>query len=97
LSAPGGYDLLVIGGRVIDPSQNLDTIVDIGIRSGRIVEIRKDLPRDKASQQINASGKIVTPGLIDLHAHTYPQASAIGLPADELVPFTATMYLCKCW
>jgi dihydroorotase len=90
LSAPGGYDLLVTGARVIDPSQNLDAIVDIGIRNGRVVDIRADLPKDKASQQINASGKIITPGLVDLHAHTYPQASAIGLPADELVPFTAT-------
>ena len=90
LSAPGGYDLLVTGARVIDPSQNLDSIMDIGIRNGRIVDLQRDLPRDKAAQQINASGKIITPGLIDLHAHTYPQASAIGLPADELVPFTAT-------
>ena len=90
LSAPGGYDLLVTGARVIDPSQNLDSIMDIGIRNGRIVDIQKNLPRDKAAQQINASGKIVTPGLVDLHAHTYPQASAIGLPADELAPFTAT-------
>ena len=90
LSAPGGYDLLVTGARVIDPSQNLDSIMDIGIRNGRIVDIQKNLPRDKAAQQINASGKILTPGLVDLHAHTYPQASAIGLPADELAPFTAT-------
>jgi len=90
LSTPGGYDLLVTGARVIDPSQNLDSIMDIGIRNGRIVDIQKNLPRDKAAQQINASGKIVTPGLVDLHAHTYPQASAIGLPADELAPFTAT-------
>ncbi len=90
LSAPGGYDLLVTGARVIDPSQNLDAVMDIGIRNGRIVDIQKDLPKDKAAQQINASGKIITPGLVDLHAHTYPQASAIGLPADELVPFTAT-------
>jgi dihydroorotase len=90
LSAPGGYDLLVTGARVIDPSQNLDSIMDIGIRNGRIVDIQKTLPRDKAAQLINASGKILTPGLVDLHAHTYPQASAIGLPADELVPFTAT-------
>lgn len=90
LSAPGGYDLLITGARVIDPSQNLDAVMDIGVRSGRIVEIQKNLPRDKAAQQINAVGKIITPGLVDLHAHTYPQASAIGLPADELVPFTAT-------
>lgn len=49
LSAPGGYDLLVTGARVIDPSQNLDSIMDIGIRNGRIVDIQKNLPRDKAA------------------------------------------------
>ena len=37
-----------------------------------------------------ASGKLVTPGLVDLHSHVYPYGSAIGIPADEMVPFQAT-------
>lgn len=44
----------------------------------------------RAAQVLDARGKLVVPGLIDLHAHVYPQGSAIGLPADELVPYTAT-------
>ena len=42
---------------------------------------------------LNASGKLVTPGLIDLHAHVFPYGSAIGIPADELVPFQGTTTL----
>jgi dihydroorotase len=84
-----GYDLIITGGRVIDPSQKFDQIADIGIRNQKIVEIKPQLTK-KSAQTINASGKIITPGLIDLHAHCYPQASAIGLPADELVYLTGT-------
>jgi len=84
-----GYDLIITGGRIIDPSQKLDQIADIGIRNQKIVEIKPQLTK-KSAQTINASGKIITPGLIDLHAHCYPQASAIGLPADELVYLTGT-------
>ena len=84
-----GYDLIITGGRIIDPSQKFDQIADIGIRNQKIVEIKPQLTK-KSAQTINASGKIITPGLIDLHAHCYPQASAIGLPADELVYLTGT-------
>ena len=90
LAKPGGFDLLITGARVIDPAQNLATVADIAIRNGRVAQIGQNLPRDKAAQQIDASGKLITPGLVDLHAHVYPQGSAIGLPADELAQFTAT-------
>jgi len=89
LGPTDGYDLIITGGRVIDPSQKFDQIADIGIRNQKIVEIKPQLAK-KSAQTINASGKIITPGLIDLHAHCYPQASAIGLPADELVYLTGT-------
>ncbi len=84
------YDLLVRGGRVIDPSQGLSDERDIAVHHGRIVEVASNLPAFSARQVIDATGKLVTPGLVDLHAHVYPQGSALGLPADELVPFTAT-------
>ncbi len=48
------------------------------------------IPADKAKAVIAATGKLVLPGLVDLHVHVYPQATAAGLPPDELVPFTAT-------
>jgi dihydroorotase len=48
------------------------------------------IPAEQARQVLSARGKLVCPGLVDLHAHVFPQASGLGLPADELVPFTGT-------
>src|SRR5207344_2808369 len=84
------FDLVIHGGEVVDPSQALRARRDVGIRWGRIAAIETGIPSDHAAQSIDASGKLVLPGLVDLHAHVYPQASALGLPADELVPYTAT-------
>ena len=87
------FDLVVKGGDVLDPSQNLRARRDIGIRFGVVEAIEPDIPADKALRVLSASGKIVTPGLIDLHAHVFPYGSGIGIPADELVPFQATTTL----
>src|SRR5262245_172063 len=84
------YDLVIKGGEVLDPSRKLRGVRDIGIRSAVIVAVEADIPEKLAVQTIDARGKLVTPGLIDLHAHVYPLGSAIGLPADELAPQTAT-------
>ena len=84
------FDLVIRGGEVIDPGQALRARRDIGIRWGRVAAVEASIPADRSAQSIDASGKLVVPGLIDLHAHVYPQASALGLPADELVPYTAT-------
>jgi dihydroorotase len=88
--ADNRFDLVIRGGEVIDPSQALRARRDVGVRWGRIAAIDGNIPNDRAAQSIDASGKLVLPGLVDLHAHVYPQASALGLPADELVPYTAT-------
>ena len=84
------FDLVIKGADVLDPSQNLRGKRDIGIRNAMIALVGADIPVAQASQVLDAGGRLVTPGLIDLHAHVFPQGSAIGLPADELVPFTAT-------
>lgn len=83
------FDLLLAGGRVLDPSQGLDRRLDIGIRWGKIMQVASSLPREKARHVLDVGGKLVTPGLIDLHAHVYPLGSALGIPADELAPYTA--------
>src|SRR5581483_5431098 len=84
------YDLVIKGGDVLDPSQNLRGRRDIGIRFGLIEALEANIPVEKAVNVLDVSGKLVTPGLIDLHTHVYPYGSAIGIPADELVPFQCT-------
>jgi dihydroorotase len=62
------YDLIIKGGRVIDPSIGLDAVRDVGIAGGSIVAVDANLAGD-ATQTIDARGKIVAPGLIDIHTH----------------------------
>lgn len=89
-AADNKLDLLIRRGEVIDPSQSLRGRHDIGIRWGRIVRVERVIPAEAAHYIIDADGKFVTPGLVDLHTHVYPLGSALGLPADELAPYTAT-------
>ncbi|MHC1947708.1 amidohydrolase/deacetylase family metallohydrolase [Bradyrhizobium sp. UFLA06-06] len=84
------FDLVIKNGDVIDPSQSLRGKRDIGIRWGIIEAIEDEIPAARAAKTIDASGKVVMPGLVDLHCHVYPYGSAIGIPADELVQFQGT-------
>jgi dihydroorotase len=79
------FDLVIKGGDVLDPSQSLRGKRDIGIRFGKIEAVKADIPAARALRVLNADGKLVTPGLVDLHCHVYPYGSALGIPADELV------------
>jgi len=82
------YDLVIANGDVLDPSQKLRGKRDIGIKHGQIAAIESSIPAARAVQRIDAAGKLVTPGLVDLHTHLVPHLG-IGLPADELVGITA--------
>ena len=84
------FDLVIKGGTVVDPSQNLNARRDIGIRFGVVEAIDADIPVARANRVLNVAGKTVVPGLIDLHAHTFAYGSPIAIPADELVPFQGT-------
>jgi dihydroorotase len=65
------FDLLLTGGRVIDPSQSLDGVADVGIRDGRIAEVGPNLDAAGCRDLRNLGGQYVCPGLIDLHGHWY--------------------------
>ncbi|WJR80245.1 amidohydrolase/deacetylase family metallohydrolase [Bradyrhizobium sp. NP1] len=84
------FDLVIKGGEVIDPSQSLRGKRDVGIRWGVVESLDQSIPAERALKTIDASGKLVMPGLVDLHCHVYPYGSAIGIPADELVQFQGT-------
>jgi len=82
------YDVVIANGEVLDPSQKLRGKRDIGIKHGQIAAIETSIPAARAVQRIDVAGKLVTPGLVDLHTHLVPHLG-IGLPADELVGITA--------
>ena len=64
-------DVLLKGGHVIDPKNNIDTNMDIGIADGKIAQVAADIPAGNARQVIDVSGMYVTPGLIDMHVHVF--------------------------
>src|SRR2546425_8090204 len=79
------YDLLIAGGRVVDPSQNLSAERDVAILHGRIASLAPNIPRNQARQVFEARGKIVTPGLIDLHTHVYEYGQTpLGVSSDRV-------------
>src|SRR5262245_31746077 len=65
------FDLILKGGRIIDPSQRLDRVADIGFAAGKVAKIGADLAGEAATDVRDVSGHIVAPGLIDLYTHVY--------------------------
>src|SRR5712691_4053815 len=76
------YDLIIRGGRVIDPSVRLDAIRDVAISGGRIVAVEAALAGD-AADTIDARGKLVVPGLLDIHTHTARSTEGPGLVLQD--------------
>jgi|RhiMethySRZTD1v2_1073278.scaffolds.fasta_scaffold09887_3 dihydroorotase len=72
------YDLVLRNGHVIDPSQGINHVLDVGIREGVVAELGKDLPATQRSLEKDLRGKYVCPGLIDLHGHWY-EGSSFGV------------------
>jgi len=77
-----GVDLILAGGRVIDPSQNLDAVMDVAFEGGTVARMGRNLPREDAKDVRDVSGHIVTPGLIDLHTHVYVHGTSLGIDAE---------------
>ncbi|MCA3573330.1 MAG: amidohydrolase/deacetylase family metallohydrolase, partial [Aestuariivirga sp.] len=75
-------DLILRGGRVIDPSQGIDAVMDVGFAGGKVAALGPSLP-GKGAQSRDVSGLIVVPGLIDLHTHVYWGGTSLGIDAEE--------------
>jgi dihydroorotase len=79
-------DLLVQGGTVLDPGQNLKGRFDIAVSNGKIAQIAPRLDPRQADRVVDVSGKVVAPGLIDLHAHVYAGVRTVGVNENCLMP-----------
>ena len=82
-------DLILKGGRVIDPATGRDEITDIGFGDGRVAAIGADLPL-RGSDIVDASGLLVVPGLIDLHTHVYWGGTSLGVDASVVAARAGT-------
>ena len=77
------YDLILRGGRAIDPSQKLDAIYDVAFSQGKVARVGPALQADVAADIRDVSGAIVVPGLIDLHTHVYWGGTSLGIDAED--------------
>jgi dihydroorotase len=71
MSSEKKLDLILKGGRVIDPANEIDKVADVGIKDGKIAEVKAFIDRSAADHVVDVSEFIVTPGLIDIHVHAY--------------------------
>ena len=83
-------DLVLKGGRIIDPESGLDEIQDIAFKDGKVSALADSLATMPAKQVHDVSGKIISPGLIDLHTHVYWGGTALGVEAESLTSRSGT-------
>ncbi|HEX2276535.1 MAG TPA: hypothetical protein VHN13_05330 [Candidatus Tectomicrobia bacterium] len=76
------YDLVLKGGTVVDPSVGLHGAYDVAVQDGTIAQIAPAIPREEATRVLEVAGTIVTPGLIDLHAHVFEGFTGNGVHPD---------------
>ena len=84
------FDLLVRGGRLLDPAAGVDAPRDVGFSGGRVAAIDESIPADRAAKVVDATGCLVTPGLIDLHTHCYWGGTSLGIDADAVAVASGT-------
>ena len=77
------FDLLLRGGRVIDPAAGVDGLKDVAVCNGKIAAVQSDILPTSAREVVDVTGEIVLPGLIDTHAHVYQYVTGrFGMNAD---------------
>ena len=76
------FDLLLSGGTLVDPAQGIHARRDVAFAGGRVASVAQDLPRAEAREVIDCTGRVVTPGMIDLHVHVFAGVSHFGIEPD---------------
>ncbi len=82
------YDILLKRGTVIDPAHGLHQVMDVALKDGKVAAFSPDPISAGAEHSLEVAGKLVVPGLIDLHTHAYKDVSVFGVEMDELCPRT---------
>jgi dihydroorotase len=90
---PTRWDLLLKGGRVLDPGRGVDDLLDVAIEGERVVALGRDLAADGASQVLDVQGLLVTPGWIDLHTHVYWRGNWSGVDPTGVAPASGSTTL----
>ncbi len=85
---PTHYDVLLKQGTVIDPAHGHNQVMDVALKDGRIATLSPHPISASADQVLEVAGKLVVPGLIDLHTHAYKDVSVFGVEMDDLCPQT---------
>jgi len=85
------FDLVLKGGRVLDPAQNLDAHLDVAFADGKVAEVGPNLGPAKATRDV--TGRIVVPGLIDLHTHVYWGGTSLGVDPDAYAKWSGVTTL----
>jgi len=88
------YDLLIRDGEVIDPGAGLRGPMEVGITGGKIVEVAAGLREEDARRTISAKNRIVTPGLVDVHAHVFVNSSDMGENTDRFCNASGVTTVC---
>jgi dihydroorotase len=88
------YDLLLTGGQVLDPSAGIKGLMDVAIAGGKIVAVGPNLPQKEARRTLSAKGRLVTPGLVDVHAHVFVNAHDMGGHTDQFCRASGVTTLC---
>jgi dihydroorotase len=84
------YDIVLTGGRVVDPSQGLDAVTDVAFVDGKVAALGQGLGGKGAKSTRDVTGRVVTPGLIDIHAHVYWGATFLGVEAERVARASGT-------
>ena len=78
------YDLALTGGRLLDPAQGINNEPrDVAFKDGKVAAVAHRIDFSQAAQSIDATGKLITPGLVDLHGHFYHGGNGSAVPADQ--------------